>query len=116
MTDEKLKCPTKYPSFVSQNVQRVTKSFREAWYLYTFCQWKEVGQFALSIKFEQDSGSIIDHTSCKLTAYRLSFNRFLDFKDRGIPLEKLLAGTRYYGPKSHTDTFHRYSLFITVPL
>ncbi len=27
-----LKCPTKYPSFVGQNVQRVTKSFREAWY------------------------------------------------------------------------------------
>ncbi len=30
MTDEMLKCPTKDPSFVGQNVQRVTKSFREA--------------------------------------------------------------------------------------
>ncbi len=30
MTDEKLKCPTKYPIFVGQNVQRVAKSFREA--------------------------------------------------------------------------------------
>ncbi len=31
MTDEKLKCPTKDPGFVGQNVQRATKSFREAW-------------------------------------------------------------------------------------
>ncbi len=32
MTDEKLKCPTKDPIFVGQNVQRVAKSFREACY------------------------------------------------------------------------------------
>ena len=36
MTGEKLKCPTKDPSFVSQNVQRVTKSFREACHWYRF--------------------------------------------------------------------------------
>ena len=33
MTSEKLKCPTTYPSFVGQNVQQVTKSFREACWL-----------------------------------------------------------------------------------